>query len=124
MSIRRSIGISEGDGWKHYTLAGLRELPMDAPVCHVSLYEAAAFAEWKGMRLADRVRMGSRERAIRLGNALGMDEQRVSSISGFHKSCRCGRRIQRQIHDQPDGPARCDRGDARGSQPADIQKLF
>jgi ergothioneine biosynthesis protein EgtB len=39
------------DEWKHYTLAGLRDLPMNAPVCHVSLYEAAAFAEWKGMRL-------------------------------------------------------------------------
>ncbi|MBK8465070.1 MAG: ergothioneine biosynthesis protein EgtB [Chloracidobacterium sp.] len=38
-------------GWQHYTFAGLRDLPPDAPVCHVSYYEAAAFAEWKGMRL-------------------------------------------------------------------------
>lgn len=37
--------------WSHFTLAGLRELPLDAPVCHVSFYEASAFAEWKGMRL-------------------------------------------------------------------------
>lgn len=37
--------------WLHYTLGGLRRLPMDAPVCHVSLYEAAAFAEWSGVRL-------------------------------------------------------------------------
>lgn len=37
--------------WQHFTLGGLRPIPMDAPVCHVSLYEAAAFAEWKGMRL-------------------------------------------------------------------------
>ena len=43
---------NERDGeWHHYTLGGLRELPMNAPVCHVSLYEAAAYAEWKGMRL-------------------------------------------------------------------------
>jgi len=42
----------ERDGeWHHFTLGGLRQLPLDAPVCHVSLYEAAAFAEWKGMRL-------------------------------------------------------------------------
>lgn len=41
---------SEGS-WKHFTLGGLRDVPLDAPVCHVSLYEAAAFAEWKGMRL-------------------------------------------------------------------------
>ena len=39
------------DGWSHYTLAGLRDLPLDAPVTHVSYYEAAAFAEWKGCRL-------------------------------------------------------------------------
>ncbi len=37
--------------WNHFTLGGLRPLPMDAPVCHVSFYEASAFAEWKGMRL-------------------------------------------------------------------------
>jgi formylglycine-generating enzyme required for sulfatase activity len=37
--------------WHHYTIGGLRKLPSDAPVCHVSLYEASAFAEWKGMRL-------------------------------------------------------------------------
>ncbi len=37
--------------WHHFTLGGLRPLPMDAPVCHVSYYEASAFAEWSGMRL-------------------------------------------------------------------------
>lgn len=37
--------------WHHFTLGGLRRLPLNSPVCHVSLYEAAAFAEWKGMRL-------------------------------------------------------------------------
>jgi ergothioneine biosynthesis protein EgtB len=39
-------------GWRHFTLAGLRDLPLDAPVTHVSYYEAAAFAEWKGCRLS------------------------------------------------------------------------
>ncbi|MGB7210938.1 MAG: ergothioneine biosynthesis protein EgtB [Pyrinomonadaceae bacterium] len=37
--------------WRQYTLGGLRNLNVDAPVCHISYYEAAAFAEWKGMRL-------------------------------------------------------------------------
>lgn len=37
--------------WFHFTLGGLRKLPLASPVCHVSLYEASAFAEWKGMRL-------------------------------------------------------------------------
>lgn len=37
--------------WFHFTLGGLRNLPPDAPVCHVSYYEAAAYATWKGCRL-------------------------------------------------------------------------
>ena len=37
--------------WFHFTLGGLRRLPMTAPVCHISFYEASAFAEWSGMRL-------------------------------------------------------------------------
>lgn len=37
--------------WMNFTLSGLRKINLDAPVCHVSFYEAAAFAEWKGMRL-------------------------------------------------------------------------
>ena len=37
--------------WHQYTLGGIRKLDFDAPVCHVSFYEAAAFAEWKEMRL-------------------------------------------------------------------------
>ncbi len=37
--------------WMNFTLGGLRKLNPDAPVCHVSFYEAAAFAEWKGLRL-------------------------------------------------------------------------
>jgi ergothioneine biosynthesis protein EgtB len=39
------------DKWMNYTLGGLKPVVLDAPVCHVSFYEASAFAEWKGMRL-------------------------------------------------------------------------
>ncbi len=41
----------ENGSWKQYTLQGLQPLDESLPVCHVSYYEAAAFAEWKGMRL-------------------------------------------------------------------------
>jgi len=37
--------------WHHYTLKGLEVVDADMPLCHISFYEAFAFAEWKGMRL-------------------------------------------------------------------------
>lgn len=37
--------------WSQFTLGGRRSVQLDSPVCHVSFYEAAAFAEWKGCRL-------------------------------------------------------------------------
>lgn len=37
--------------WNQFTLGGLRKLNENNAVCHISYYEAAAFAEWKGMRL-------------------------------------------------------------------------
>lgn len=39
------------DKWYYYTLAGLRPVDTGAPVCHISYYEAAAYAAWKGLRL-------------------------------------------------------------------------
>ncbi|MEL6362582.1 MAG: ergothioneine biosynthesis protein EgtB [Pseudomonadota bacterium] len=41
----------DAKGWSRYTLGGRVPLDLDAPVCHLSYYEAAAFAEWSGFRL-------------------------------------------------------------------------
>jgi len=57
------------DEWHYYTLEGLKKVDPDAILCHVNYFEAAAFAEWKQMRLptefewevaADQLNWGSR----------------------------------------------------------------
>ncbi|MEM7809582.1 MAG: ergothioneine biosynthesis protein EgtB, partial [Planctomycetota bacterium] len=41
----------DGDEWHEFTLGGLVPLDRDAPVCHLSYFEADAFARWSKMRL-------------------------------------------------------------------------
>lgn len=40
----------EGD-WHQYTMKGLRKIDKEAPVAHISYFEAFAFAQWKDCRL-------------------------------------------------------------------------
>jgi ergothioneine biosynthesis protein EgtB len=39
------------EGWQIYTLFGARPVASGEPVCHVSYYEADAYAHWTGLRL-------------------------------------------------------------------------
>ena len=39
------------DEWHEYKPSGLQPVDLRKPVCHISFYEASAYAAWKGMRL-------------------------------------------------------------------------
>jgi ergothioneine biosynthesis protein EgtB len=41
----------DGNGWLEFGLHGVRPLCVGAPVCHLSLFEADAYARWAGARL-------------------------------------------------------------------------
>jgi ergothioneine biosynthesis protein EgtB len=63
----------EVDGtWRQMTLAGLKPIDLEAPVCHVSYYEAEAFARWAGKHLPSEAEWEVAARAGLLDDAEGI----------------------------------------------------
>ena len=112
-------------GWHQFTLAGLVPVDPDWPVCHISYFEADAYARWKGFRLPTEFEWEHAARDLSMtgqfadqlmaadmtvhpdshprrhdGRGLGMDQQQLRPLPWLCTSGWSAGGIQRQVHVQ------------------------
>ena len=74
------------DKWHCYTWEGLRELDLTQPVCHVSYYEASAYAAWKRLRLPTEAEWETASGEFRWGERWEWTESAYLPYPGFEKA--------------------------------------
>lgn len=72
--------------WHYFTLQGLQKIDPDAPLCHVSYYEAFAFAQWKGCRLPTEFEWEVAQEHFNWGNRWEWTESAYLPYPGYTKA--------------------------------------
>lgn len=72
--------------WMNYTFAGLKEIDLNEPVCHINFYEASAFASWKGMRLPTESEWEAASPKLRWGHCWEWTDSAYLPYPGFKKA--------------------------------------
>ena len=75
----------DGD-WFHYTLGGLQPLSGNAPVTHLSYFEAYAYAQWKGFRLPTEFEWEAAQGQFQWGDRWEWTESAYLTYPGFSKA--------------------------------------
>jgi ergothioneine biosynthesis protein EgtB len=72
--------------WHHYTYHGLEPLNLKEPVCHISYYEAYAYAAWKGLRLPTEFEWEAAANQFNWGKSWEWTESAYLPYPGFSKA--------------------------------------
>jgi len=71
--------------WHQYTLKGLTKLISEAPINHISYFEAFAFAQWKGLRLPTEFEWETAQQYFNWGDRWEWTESAYSPYPNYTK---------------------------------------
>ena len=72
--------------WYQYTLQGLQKLNLEAPLSHISYFEAFAFAQWKGCRLPTEFEWEAAQANFNWGSRWEWTESAYLPYPGYSKA--------------------------------------